>query len=317
MVGKVTPYTILTGTGVPILLNKNNWKKANELLQEAFNASQGQEPEPIDIGEPGYWGNKMEATIAQEACDRLGLSKPNTTHDKAIYHSTWPLAVSLDATTRGSNHVISTDVDKGIICMNADEITLEGDGCIECKLTGAEVESEPSEYRGVWQLQAQMACTGAKWGVLATLYKGTIMKLFVYERDQEMFETIRDLSYDFARRVHLYETAGETEWYEFKTAKEASKVFDEASEEVIELDDMETIAQQIVEIKKDIQGKHDELDQLQAQIMERMRDSKRATAGSYTIYWPMLNYKGTKERVVPAKPAYSVRQSKLRIKHNG
>jgi len=30
-----------------------------------------------------------------------------------------------------------------------------------------------------------------------------------------------------------------------------------------------------------------------------------------------LNYKGTAERIVPAKPAYSVRQSKLRIKYNG
>lgn len=317
MVGKVTPYTILTGTGVPVLLHKNNWKNANELLQEAFNAIQGHEPESIDIGDPGYWGNKLEPTIAQEACVRLGLGNPKTTYEEAIYHKELPLAVSLDATAIGDGKVRTTDLDKNIICMNADEIVFDGMGCLECKLTGAEVENEPSEYRGVWQLQAQMMCTGCKWGVLATLYKGTMLKLFVYQADENMQKTIADLAVDFNRRVQKYKDNQETEWYDFTTTKEASKVFDEASDTVISLDDMETIAEQIVELKKDIQAKHEELDQLQAQIMERMRDSKRAEAGNYTIYWPMLNYKGTPERVVPAKPAYSVRQSKLRIKHNG
>ena len=50
--------------------------------------------------------------------------------------------------------------------------------------------------------------------------------------------------------------------------------------------------------------------------MQEMKEAKKATAGNYTITWPMLNYKAQPEKVVAAKAAYSIRQSKLRIKQH-
>jgi hypothetical protein len=43
-------------------------------------------------------------------------------------------------------------------------------------------------------------------------------------------------------------------------------------------------------------------------------DAERGRAGSAVISWPMRNYKAAAERLVPAKPAYSVRQSSLTVK---
>jgi hypothetical protein len=45
-----------------------------------------------------------------------------------------------------------------------------------------------------------------------------------------------------------------------------------------------------------------------------MQTATRAEIGKYQVSWPMRDYKATAERIIPAKKAYSIRQSSLTIK---
>lgn len=314
MVGKVTPYDILTGTGVPVLLGLSKFQGPNELLKSAFDSVANIEPTYNEPNEAMTWGNIMEPVIANRAALKLNLDKLNTEHTSANFHKSIPLAVSLDATAEGNGQEITTDWDNGIILMNADKLKLEGQGCLEIKLTSQEPENEPALYRGVYQLQAQMMCTGSTWGCLCVLYKGIEMRLFVYKADKDMQKTITDLALDFERRIDNYRKNQETEWYDFTNPREASSIYDEAEDTVIDIPDFESVARRVVDINTAIKTMYAEKEDCEAKIMEVMKENKTAMAGDYKIVWPTLNYKAKPEKLVPAKEAYSIRQSKLRIK---
>ena len=316
MVGKKTPYDIMTGSNLPAWLGLSGFKGPNEVLQDAFNDIQGQAPNFIDPNEAMSWGDTLEPVIAQQASVRLGLGNPQTKHEIAVFHEEWPLAVSLDATIDGNDKELFTDWKKGLVVMTGDSVKLEGRGCLEIKVTGQEAENAPALYRGVYQLQAQMACTNSTWGCLAILYKGTKMRCFIYGLDPTMQDEIKQASYDFYNRVEKYRVEEVTEWVDMTSTKEATSVYDEAFDTVIELPEVEQLASDIVELKEDAKHIYDEIEHKQALIMQEMKEAKKATAGNYTITWPMLNYKAQPEKVVAAKAAYSIRQSKLRIKQH-
>ena len=56
------------------------------------------------------------------------------------------------------------------------------------------------------------------------------------------------------------------------------------------------------------------IDNAEKHIKELMGQAEKGRAGRFVISWPMRNYKAAAERLVPAKPAYSVRQSSLTVK---
>lgn len=316
MVGKKTPYDIMTGSNLPAWLGLSKFKGPNEVLQDAFNDIAGSPPNFIDPNEAMSWGDTLEPVIAQQASVRLGLGNPQTKHEVAVFHEEWPLAVSLDATIDGNNKDIYTDWKKGVIVMTGDSVKMEGRGCLEIKVTGQEAEDKPAFYRGVYQLQAQMACTNSTWGCLAVLYKGTEMRCFVYGLDPDMQNTIKDSSYDFYNRVEKYRVDEETDWVDMTSPKEATAIYDEAIDKVIDLPTAEDHAMEIVALKAEAKHIYSMIESKSAEIMQLMKESKIATAGNFTITWPMLNYKAQPEKTIPAKEAYSIRQSKLRIKQN-
>ena len=159
-----------------------------------------------------------------------------------------------------------------------------------------------------------MACTHSTWGCIAVLYKGTELRLFLYGIDKDLQAQIKEASYDFKERVEKYRWNEETDWLPMSSTKEATVIYDEAEDEVVQLPELSGLVAEVVELKDTIKESHDRVDTLQATIMESMRDRKTAIAGDYKVTWPMLNYKAQPEKIVPAKDAYSIRQSKLRIK---
>jgi hypothetical protein len=263
-----------------------------------------------------FWGNTLETTILNESCARLGLGNPKTTHTKPYFHKSIPIACSLDGTVTGDNQTIMTDIEKGIVCVNGDEIRLDGMGVVEAKLTAHEVESatELPLYRGPLQLQMQMDITGAKWGAVCVLYKGTTLKTFVYQRDEEVIAKIHEAVIDFQRRLDKYKTNDETEWYDMESTKEAASIFDEAEKTEIELDEVEEDVNKIIELRQIHSDIEEQIKNHELRIMNLMRDHQYALVGQHKVSWPMINYKGTPEKIVPAKPARTVRQSKLRIR---
>ena len=314
MVGKVTPYDTLSGSLLPAYMGYSHFKAPNECLKDAFDWVSGKTLDNFTQSEAMKWGDVLEPVVAQQASIRLGLGNPRTKYEKAIFHEEWPLAVSLDATLDGDSRELHLDWDKGIIPVNQDSVVLEGRGCLEIKITGQDAENKPPIYRGVLQLQAQMACTHSTWGCIAVLYKGTELRLFLYGIDKDLQAQIKEASYDFKERVEKYRLNEETDWLPMSSTKEATVIYDEADDEIVQLPELSGLVAEVVELKDRIKESHDRIDTLQATIMESMRDSKTAIAGDYKVTWPMLNYKAQPEKIVPAKNAYSIRQSKLRIK---
>jgi predicted phage-related endonuclease len=315
MVGKVTPNDQLSASEIPVLMGASKYKTVNELLKEKIDVLNGIE-RPFTSNESMEWGNTLETTILNQACVRLGLGNPKTTHEKAYFHKSLPLACSLDGTVAGDDRTIMTDLDQGVICVNADKITLSGMGVVEAKLTAHEIESADQLplYRGPLQLQMQMDITGAKWGAVCVLYRGTTLKTFLYERDEETIAHIHIAITDFQRRLDKYKTNDEIEWYDITSPEEASRIFNEAEKTEVNLPEVEQYAEKIIEFREMIRDLESKVSAYETKIMDEMRDNQYAISGRYKISWPMINYKAVPEKVFPAKEARSIRQSKLRIR---
>lgn len=314
--GKLTPDDILSGSQVATLLGKNPFQTPNDVLKRAFDVMSGNEPE-FKPHESMSWGNAFELDILNEGCARLGLGNPKTTFDKAFFHKDLPLAVSLDGMVQGNGEVITSDPSKNIFLQNCDELELTGDVVVEAKLTGQDVETELADYRGKWQLQAQMMCTGAKVGFVFVLYKGVQLRIFGFKADDEMQKQIADAAIDFKRRLMKYEQAQETEWYPIENIKDAQNIYDQSTEETVNLAEMEYKVEAIVRMREDIKDMETQIELFQAQIMAQMADRKYANAGKYLVTWGEMNFKAVPEKIVPAKPARTVRNANLRIKYNG
>ena len=314
--GKLTPDDILSGSQVATLLGKNPFQTPNDVLKRAFDVMSGNEPE-FKPHESMSWGNAFELDILNEGCARLGLSNPKTTFDKAFFHKDLPLAVSLDGMVQGNGETIMANPKHNIFLGNCDELMLEGDIVVEAKLTAQDPEVELADYRGKWQLQAQMMCTNAKVGFVFVLYKGTQLRIFGYKADEAMQKQIAEASIDFKRRLIKYQDAQEIEWYPIESVKDAQKIYDESTEETINLDQMEYKVESILRMREDIKDMETQIELFQAQIMAKMADRKYANAGKYLVTWGELQFKAQPEKYTPAKPARTVRNANLRIKYNG
>lgn len=312
--GKLTPDDIATGSSIAAIMNRNPFMTANDVLQNAINASDGIPRKELTF-EALHWGSAFEVPILIEACNRLGLGNPKTTFKKAFFSEHYPMAVSLDGMVSGGGKILKTDIDKGVV-VYGDQIKLTGTGIIEGKLTSHEAEYDLPDYRGRLQLQMQMDITEAKWGAVAVLHRGIKLIIHVFPIDSEVVSAIRDASVDFDRRVQKYVDNQETEWYEFTTSQSAAKIFDQASDDMISLPNMEKDIETLSQIKQDISSLESEYDHIQARVMANMGDHKHLQAGAWSVVWPNINYKAVPEKVVPAKPARTIRASKLRIKHN-
>lgn len=311
--GKLTPDDMLSASQVATVMDMNPYQTPNEPLQRAFDATRGIERVPLDF-EALEWGNVFEIPIIEAAVQRLGLKNPKTTFNEAYFHPDIPLACSLDATVEGDGRTITVDGDAGIFPMNSDSIVLEGMGVIEAKLTSQEKEMDLPAYRGKLQLQAQMMITGAKWGAVCVLYRGITLRIFVYGRDEEIMSQIRGAAVDFERRVKLYKENDETDWYEINKVSDATRIYDSATDDVLEDDSLADDVTRIKELEELMVKMKGEIESCQTRIMSTMRDYKHLVTGPYRVTWGELNYKATPEKVVPAKPARTIRVSKLKIK---
>jgi predicted phage-related endonuclease len=295
------------------VLGFSKYRTANDELKISIDSLHGKEPE-FNSNEAMDWGNKLEKTILEESATRLGLESYDLEHDKAYFHKDIPLACSLDGTVVGNDSVIYTDIDKGIYVMNKDSIKLSGTGILEAKLTGQEVENTPAVYRGVIQLQGQMDIMEASWGALCVLYKGTTLRIFVYEYNEDQVNMVRQAAMEFNEKIEKYKRDSEIDWYPLATSAEATRIFDHAEKEVIEIPEIEIQAEKIITLREAIAEAEEAIDRLQRNIMDQMRDKEICHAGRYKISWPMRQYKAQPAKTVPAKEGYVIRQSKLSIR---
>ncbi len=315
MVGKVTPNTMLSVSRLPAVMGYSKYRSPNDELSASIDALGGKDAPNIS-NEAMEWGNKTEQLILAEAAVRLGLSDLQTHHPEPYFHALLPLACSLDGTAEGNGIVVANDPDKGIMVMDSDTITLEGRGVLEAKLTSVPPEHSPALFRGPIQLQGQMDITNAKWGALAVLYRGTEMRIFVFKPHAQTLRAIEAATLDFQKRLDTWKLERHIDYFPPINSADADRTWGQAEEQTVSLDGEFTLwARDIVEAKEDIKQSEAIIADRETKIKTAMQTASKATIGNkYTVSWPMRSYKAQPEKVVPAKEAYSVRQSTLSIK---
>jgi predicted phage-related endonuclease len=262
------------------------------------------------------WGDRLEQMILLETAKRLELLELSTEFDSAFFHKTLPLACSLDGWAHGRGQKIRTDMDAGIIVVGQDEIMLDGYGVLEAKLTAVSPEEMPALYRGPVQLQAQMDIMQAKWGAVAVLYQGTVLRIFLFEPHKQTLETIKAAVLEFQNKLEKYKATGEIDYYPPATSKDADRMYPAADEAtVVNLPGRaEQLADQILAANAAIKEAEGKRSEAETELKAMLGQAYKGMAGRFEIRWPMRSYKATAERVVPAKDAYSIRQSTLSIK---
>lgn len=314
MAGKLTDDREMSASRLPGLMGFSKYSTPNDELQYSINAIDGKERP--DIGNEAMgWGNRLEPVILGESCQRLGIEgKFDIT--EPYKHRAFALQCSLDGIGHGDGREIFTDHDRGIFVVGQDSIKLDGPGVLEAKLTKVMPEETPDLARGPIQLQGQMLVTGHKWGAVCVLYQGIELRVFLFAQHKETQSAIVKAVQNFESRLETYRQTGAIDWYPPATSKEMDRIYPmAAAKEEVELDaTVAELAAGILANKAAIREAEAGIERAEMLIKKSLGQAEKGRAGSYVISWPMRNYKAQPERLVPAKEAYSVRQSTLTVK---
>lgn len=317
MVSKVTPDTMLSASRLPSVMGLSKYNTPNDELEYSIRAIQGHVREDIS-NESMSWGNQLEPLILAEAAERLQLVDLVIDHPEARFHPELPLCCSLDGTGDGHGQILTTNPEEGIYVIGQDSIVLEGVGVLEAKLTAMQAEDVPPLWRGPVQLQAQMDICQAKWGAVATLYRGTELRIFVFAPHQATIDRIAQATTDFQARLDRFKASGEIDYYPPAAGETwpAHRGQYPVEEEGIDLDTSEAdeLASTIIGANVAIRNAEEIKQQAEARLKELMGQATAAKTASFRITWPVRNYKAQPQKIVPAKEAYTVRQSTLTIK---
>lgn len=318
MVGKLTSDAKLSASLAPVLMNQSHptyGMSRNDLMARVLKA-QGRGD--FDVPEWTYneaaeHGNNLEGYIITEAADRLGIDE----FDKditTVYDYDDLFSASLDGIL--FNEKMTIQASDGIFLMNgADAMILEGDGTIESKLTSAPYTETPPPYRGPWQLEMQMLCKGASWGVIATLYQGTRLVLNVYQADQDRQRQLIEAANDFYQRLDG------PDWYPALDGADAARTWERGEDHLpsVDLDPIAQVAMSYYEAKRAMKAADELAKKLEPQIMTHMANHEMAHLKDengdvmFEFKWPTRNFKAQPEKVTPAKPARVERQKSLSI----
>ena len=315
MAGKLTDDKEMSASRLPGLMGFSKYSTPNDELQFSINAIDGKERP--DIGNEAMgWGNTLEPVILTESAKRLGITDFNTEINEAYTHRSFALSCSLDGIGNGVGQEITTDLDKGIFVVGQDSIVLDGPGVLEAKLTKTMPEDVPHLARGPIQLQGQMLVTGHKWGAVCVLYQGIELRVFLFGPHYDTQKEIVKAVLQFENKLEKYRRNAEIDWYPPASSKELDRIYPQAaSKEEVDLPvSVADMAKGIIDNKAAIRAAEASIEEAEKLIKEQLGQAEKGRAGHYVISWPMRNYKAQSERLVPAKQAYSVRQSSLSIK---
>ena len=318
MVGKLTPNDIVSASRVPALLNASPYETPNDVMKSCNAARDGQPLPGIDQNEAMAWGDTLEPVILAEASKRLGLKHTRFDYQKAFFHGDISLAASLDGTGCGFE-VVEDGPDwhsKNVYCVNGTSVDICGPGVLEAKNTGSQPELAPAPFRGPLQLQAQLMCTKFTWGAVCVLYRGTELRIFLYQADPVVQKKIADAVKDFElRRLG-------PDWYPAMSSADANTIYDNVDDGADEIDldaagGNEFLAE-LLEGKKMKQAAEERIEYAEAGLKDVLgvHESGFGTVGNqhFKVLWKMRNYSAQPEKVVPAKPARKVRQNTLTLK---
>lgn len=311
MVGKVTSNEKASASIIPAIMGFSPYTTRNGQLEQTLAHINGT-AENWEGNEATSWGNTLEPIVLGEMADRLDISVQTQIEEAAI-HPELPLEASLDGRGYGGGQVIEHAPENGLyVLTDTGKIELKGNGTMETKVTSVFPEDQPDFSRGPLQLQAQLMCTGYGWGAIGVLYRGIELRIFLYERHQPTIDAITKAVVDFDRRLK----SDPVDWYPLDDSEDAVLVFPgDDSEPEIELPlEAGNLCREIAILKDQIKGNEETIKAHNLELQKLMGNHTKATVAGWHLKWPVRNYKAQPEKVVPAKDAYSKRQSTVTIK---
>ena len=322
--GKLTSNTLITGSKAATLAGVNRFESLNDLMNYILfhQGVEGATEPPQPEGEFLQIAHDVEPIIIKRAVDKISKSiGKELVHEdevREVYKYKDLFEVSLDSIVfhEGGSVIKPSEEMQIIFPKGQSEIVLEGDGVIEAKNTRIPPRELPEEYMGVWQLQMQMLCHGAKWGAVSVLYQGYSHYVYVYKRDEEMMQKLIDLALEF------YERVNNIDWYPVRTSSDGAKTYANGEDDLpsINLSELSETLIELVDAKDTIKTLKSRIEEeLEPKIMDKLGNHTRGFLDDedgerfVDISWPTRNYKAQPEKVVQAKPARKVRQSSLSI----
>jgi len=323
IIGKLSDDAVMSCSRLPALLGISGFSTPNDELRVSIAALDARakglpDPQYESAGEAADWGSKLENEILRATAQRLKCDIDYQITER-VQHEELRLQGSLDGILAGDGRVIEHDPSAGIYVVGADNITLEGPGIAEAKLTGVMPLDEPAPYRGPWQVQALMMCTGYKWAAIGTLYRGTELRIYLMSADPVMQSKIRGDVLDFAERLADYKKNGVVDWYPALSSNDARDTFRVVEDDLpaIQLDQEDSdLVMNLIAARQAQSAAKKLIEAAQTRIMDRMslHPTAFATGEDGVVFaevtWGMSAAR--KEYTVSAKPAK--RAGTLKIK---
>tara|TARA_R100001198_G_C5206705_1_gene193579 strand:- start:250 stop:1173 length:924 start_codon:yes stop_codon:yes gene_type:complete len=289
-----------------IVLGKTSFSTNERERQKTLHARQGIETIETEFGKDAKErGNYLEDAIIKWARDKIANIAPSAEVELCKVTQGYridelALCASLDA-------ILNI---KGQVTMNnqltGEPVLLSGFGALEIKTTNTDDLPRTDQ---IIQLQAQLLCSGFKWGIIAVFGKAQKLTLVPFEADQDIFDQIMEKVNEFWQKVDL---------------DEPYPPLDNGPPSIINLDHLDIKDSLIgvaedwlmcdAEIKKWTKKK-DEDQRLLQRIMEQ-NEAEHAEVGDINISYPTITRKAQPEKIVPAKEATYYRKFKIEKKEN-
>ena len=183
---------------------------------------------------------------------------------------------------------------------------LSGMGALEIKTSNSD---DSPRIDQVIQLQAQLMCSGFKWGIIAVFGKQQRLSLTPFKADTEMHDIIRE-------KVDEFWTKGGLD--------EPYPALDNGPAYTINLDHIET-KEQVIQLSLDWLKADNEIKawtktkqecQEALEIVMKSNQAEIAEIGEFKILNPIIKRKAQPEKVVPAKPPSYYKKFKIETKHD-
>ena len=185
------------------------------------------------------------------------------------------------------------------------DFPMKGEIPLEIKTDGT--NDGPPKYDYIIQLNVQMMCMGADYGVIAVLSKGLKFTLYPYKRDEELCKLIKDRVTDFWHRVD-----NDIPYPEKKESKPETINLDRLNSKKSVLDCIDNYHKCESEVDKWTEEKNNAKNVLVG-VLEA-HNAQYAEIGDYKINYPVVERKATPEKTVPAKPATQHRRFSIEVR---
>ena len=321
MVGKITRDDLITASKLPVLWGLSKYTTRNALLRSHLNMKHSDyEPLPKFNGnEFTEWGNLLEPVIIKKVAEQMDCRYNDQILDVFGYEDFFECSLDGILFSKKKQTIFPDDNISFPQGQNMAELEEEENVIIECKTTQHGIEDEPPLDRGVLQTQGQLYCyPNAKWVALAVLYRGSSLKIFMYERDKVIQDQIGEKIKDFYKRLKG------PDYYPSLSTNDAADAYPKSESDlpVVDLNSHRKLSLGFYNVVKEIKKLEKVRSDYETQIMDIMGLHEVATLYNnsglgeeiFRVERKTRNYKAQPEKIVPAKNARQERSKKLTIK---